>query len=134
LDRSLNDGRIKCHREDDSRLNTLERLVERGYFQNNRQMILSSWRLSFRRLFQVISSMNHLEKLNLLECDLSLTQDLPQLFRSCPKLTELHLTLFGMLEMGEKLENELRSGFQRLRLLEFTWDTCSLPLIQEIFT
>jgi hypothetical protein len=136
LDRTLNDGTMNCKLEDENRLITLERLVDGGYFQNNRQMIVSSWWPSIARLFRVIRSMTNLEKLSLLEWKLTLTQDLPQLFRSCPKLTELRLRLFESqeLEMNKFLKNELRSGFQRLRLLELNWRIDSWPVIQEIFT
>jgi len=135
LARSLNEESMNCYLQDKSCLNTLEWLVDRGYFQNNLKMILSSWWSSIP-LFQVISSMTHLEKLSLLKCNLTLTEDVPQLLRLCPKLTELHLSLSESqkLEMDEDLKNELRPGFERLRLLELKWDISSLPVIQEIFT
>jgi hypothetical protein len=126
---------MNCYLQDKSCLNTLEWLVDRGYFQNNLKMILSSWWSSIP-LFQVISSMTHLVKLSLLKCNLTLTEDVPQLLRLCPKLTELHLSLSESqkLEMDEDLKNELRPSFQRLRIVELKWDINSLPLIQEIFT
>jgi hypothetical protein len=105
-------------------------------------MIVKFDRLSIARLFQVICSMNNLEKLHLLECNLTLTEDLPQLFRSCPKLTELRVRLSDsnrvdrerFERMNEHLKNELRSGFQRLRLVEHHWVIDSFPEFQEIFT
>jgi hypothetical protein len=80
--------------------------------------------------------MNNLEKLELLNLELTLTKNVPQLFRSCPKLTEMRLKLAETqkLEMGEELENELRLGFQRLRRLELDWDIDSWPVVQEMFT
>ena len=135
LDRSLKNGRNNCYLEDESHMITLDRLAVGGYFQNNRQMIVNScWPVP--RLFQVLRYMNNLEKLNLLECHVTLTEELPQLFRWCPKLIELHLTTFESqeLEMYEGLKNELRSGFQRLRLLELEWGIDSWSVIVEIFT
>jgi hypothetical protein len=87
--------------------------------------------------------MTHLETLSLLNWKLSLTEDLLQLFRSCPKLTELRLKLDDChkLEMNEELKNELRSGCQRLRLFDVEFmsqwihrDIECWPAIQGIFT
>jgi hypothetical protein len=114
----------------------LERLAAGGFFKNNREVILT-WNWPFTPpLFQVLRSMNNLETLSLSEWKLTLTEDVPQLFRSCPKLTELRLKLAESqkLEKNEELENELRSGFQRLRLFELHWGIDSWPEIQEIFT
>jgi hypothetical protein len=136
LDRSFIDRNRHYELEDDSCRIILERLVDDGYFQNNRQLILSSWWSSLLRLFQVISSMTHLEKISLLHWKLTLAEDLLQMFRSCPKLTELHLELVEsqMLQMNEELKNELRSGFQRIQLLELHWYIDSCLIIQEILT
>jgi len=121
-----------------SRLTILERLVDGGFFKNNRQMIVSCRWPSIYRLCQSLRSMTHLETLNVLHWTLRLKQDVPQLFRSCPKLTELRLKLAEAqnFEMGEELKNELRSGFQRLRLVELHWDipADSWPVVQEMFT
>jgi hypothetical protein len=38
------------------------------------------------------------------------------------------------LEMNEELKNVLRSGFQRLQILELNWDINSWLVLQEIFT
>ena len=135
MDRSLNDGSMNCYLEDKSRLNTLEWLVDRGYFQNNRQMIVNSWWQSIR-FFRFILSMNNLAKLSLLHWTLILTQAVPQLFRSCPKLTELHLRLLESqeLEMNEDLKNELRTGFQKIRLCELICKIGSWQIMQEMFT
>jgi hypothetical protein len=80
--------------------------------------------------------MNNLETLSLSGCEVTLTQDLPQLFRSCSKLTELRIKLVASqkLEMNEKLKSELRSGFQRLKLFELDWGTNSWQIVKEIFT
>jgi hypothetical protein len=120
--------------DSDSRLITLERLVVGGYLKNNRQMIASSSYPSLPRLFRVVCSMTELEKLTVFDWNVRLTEDFPQLFRSCPKLTELRLKLAANLEMGEDPKNELRSGFQRLRLFELDWYMNSGSLIQEMFT
>ena len=145
LDRSFIDQSPNTELNDGSHLRTLERLedgkyfrhlVDGGYFQNNRQMILKSWGLTIPCLFKVISSMTHLEKLNLLDWNLKLTQDFLQMLRSCPNLTELRLKLFDNkeLEMDEELKYKLRSCFQRLRIFELHWLTISWPVLQEILT
>jgi hypothetical protein len=114
----------------------LERLADGGYFQNNREVIVNWCWPSVPRFSRFLHPMTKLEKLSLLKWDLTLTEDVPQLFRSCPTLTELHLRLFESqkVEMNEELKNELRSGFQRLQLLELHWFIDSWPLIQEMFT
>ena len=111
-----------------------------GFFKNNRQMILEgSWSWPcIPRFYEVLRSMAHLEKLSLLNRKLGLAQDVAELFRSCPKLTELHLKLDDWLndrmEIDEELKNELRSGFQRIRLLELHWGNFAWPVILELFT
>jgi hypothetical protein len=119
----------------ESLLTILKRLADGGFLKNNRQWIVGVGWTRDPWLFQVIRSMNNLEKLNLLKCKLTLT-DVPQLFRSCPKLTELHLRLFDRqnLEMGEELKNVLRPGFQRISLFELVWEIDSWPVLQEMFT
>jgi hypothetical protein len=136
LDRSLKNNPIFHHKQiPESLLTILKRLAVGKFFKNSRQWIVSYGLPRDPWLFQAICSMIHLEKLSLSECKLTLT-DLPQLFRSCPKLTELHLMLFDRqnVEMNEELKNELRPGFQRLRLVELKWDINSWQIIQEIFT
>jgi hypothetical protein len=128
--------------KDKSSLIILKRLADGGYFQNNRRMFVKFDCLFIARLFRIICSMNNLETLHLLECNLTLTEDLPHLFRSCPKLTELHVRLSDsnrddserFKRMNEDVRNELRPGFQRLRLVEFHWVIDSCPEFQEIFT
>jgi hypothetical protein len=161
FDRSLKDR--TCHYVPlyESHMITLERLADGGFFKNNRQMIVDFCWPSLPRFFRVIRSMTNLEKIDLLHWGLSLTEDLPQLFRSCPKLTELRLKLVESYktemreelknelkltelrlklvesfksEMCEELKNELRPGFERLRLFELKWEIDSWPAIQEIFT
>jgi hypothetical protein len=136
LGRSFIDRSSYPELKDESCRIILDQLADGGYFQNNRQLILSSWWSSISRLYQVISYMTHLEKISLLHWKLTLAEDLLQMFRSCSKLTELHLKLVESqkLEMGEELKNELRSGFQRLQLFELHWYIDSWPAIQEILT
>ena len=134
LDRSLNDKKSYYEQKYESRLIALERLVEGGNFLNVRQMIASSWWPSIPRFFRVICSMTNLEKIELMNLEMALIEeDLARLFRSCPKLTELHLALCDLpLETNEELKNELRSGCQRLKIFELHWDIVSCPIIQEI--
>ena len=138
MDRSLEDRCSFFEHEPDSRLIMLERLSDGGFLKNNRQMIVTNYcgPSSIPRFFRLILSMNNLETLSLSEWKLTLTEDVPQLFRSCPKLTELRLKLAESqkLEKNEELKNELRSGFQRLRLFELHWGIDSWPEIQKIFT
>jgi hypothetical protein len=140
LNRSLKDRCPYYELTDKKRLIILKRLAAGGFFKNNRQMIVEgSWsRPSISRFYQVLRSMAHLEKLSLLNWKLRLTQDVPKLFQSCPKLSELHLKLDDSLNLGleidEELKNELRSGFQRIRLLELHWVIYAWPVIQELFT
>ena len=119
----------------DGPLSILKRLADGGFLKNNRQWILDVGWSRGPWMFQVIRSMNNLEKLSLLECKLTLT-DVSQLFRSCPKLTELHLSLFGRQnsEMGEELRNVLRPGFQRISLFQLVWEIDSWPVLQVMFT
>jgi hypothetical protein len=134
LDRSFED--CSSQLEYESRLIILKRLVNRGLLKNNRQMILNYICPSIPWIFRVISCMANLEKLSLLKWEPKLAEYLPQLFRSCPKLTDLHLRLVESqkLEMGESLKNELRSGFQRLKIFELGWGINSWPAIREILT
>jgi hypothetical protein len=136
LDRSLKDSSTIFFFEDKSRLITFERLADGGYFKNNRQVIVRFCSPPIHGFLRVIRSMTHLEKLSLLYGRLSLTQHLPQLFRSCPKLTQLHLGLYERQKskVNEVLKNELRSGFQRLRLFVLELGIYSCSLIQEILT
>ena len=93
LNRSLKDRWPYYELTDKKRLTILKRLAAGGFFKNNRQMIVEgSWsRPSIHRFYQVVRSMADLEKLSLLNWKLRLTQDVPKLFQSCPKLSELHL-------------------------------------------
>jgi hypothetical protein len=138
LDRSLEDGTY-CYRKDHSSLMILERQADGEYVQNKCRFSVKP-RSFNARLFRVIRFITDLETLHLLECNLTLTEDLPQLFRSCPKLTELHVRLSDpegvererLTQMNEDVKNELRSGFQRL--VELHWVSYSCPVILEIFT
>ena len=65
-----------------NRLITLRRLVDGGYFQNTRQMIVDSEWPSIPRFFRVICSMTNLEKLELMHLKMTLTEeDLALLFQ-----------------------------------------------------
>ena len=134
LNRSLVDRQYRL-KPDSRRMDSLERLADGGYLKNNRQMKANWYMPSFPRLLEMIGSMNNLETLSLLGCELTLTKDLPQLIRSCPKLTELRIKLFDNQKLEkEVLKNDLRPGFKRLRLFELYWHNDSLPLIQKMFT
>ena len=134
MDRSLDDRCGFCEQKPYSEL--LERLSNGGLLKNNRQMVVKWQWPSNRQLFRVIGSMNNLETLSLFEWNLTLTEDVPKLFRSCPKLTRLRLKLVESqkLELNEELKNDLRPGFQRLKIFEFKWKIESGPVIQEILT
>ena len=136
LDRSLTDRWYYFEHKPDSSLVALERLADGGYLKNNRQMKVIFYWPCFPRLCRIIRSTTHLETLSLLKWKLTLTQDLPQLLRSCPNLTELRMNLAERqkVEMGEELKNELRPCFQRLKIFELKWDINSWPIIQEMFT
>jgi hypothetical protein len=135
LDRSLTDRTFYYKQKYENRMITLERLADGGFLKNNRQMIVILRWPSFPRFCQVVRSMTKLEKLEILDSKLTLTQDVPQLFQSCPKLTELRMKLVESqnLEMNEDLRNDLRSGFQRLQLFELDWEIDGWPVIQKIF-
>ena len=80
------------------------------------------------------SFISELEKVNWLTCPLKLTEEVPQLFRAYPKLTELRMDLLNnsKLKMNDELENEVRAGFQRLKLFELKWSIHSWPKFQKI--
>ena len=125
----------------DGPLSILKRLADGGFLKNNRQWIVDVGWSRGPWMFQVIRSMNNLEKVNLV-CNLTQTEDLQQLFRSCPTLTDLRVGLFDpnqvererFEQMNEETKNELRSGFQTLRLLKLYWYIDLCPEIQEILT
>ena len=128
---------------DENLLKILERLAEKGYLQNNRQLReFESDSFHISSYSQVVSSMKTLETLEL-ESYMSFG-DLARVFQSCSKLTELKITAFEfeMEKMGEDLKSELRPGFQRLRRLYLRWyiDNDSLPVthgrnyLQELLT
>ena len=115
-----------------------ERLVEEGVLKNNRELFVScnSWP-HIPRLLGNICSMKKLDTLKLVHCGLTLEQ-LSTLFRSCPELVELsvELDVKQKLEMDNCQKNELRTGFQKLKLLMLCGhiDNDSWPVIKEIVT
>ena len=83
-------------------LKILELLVDEGFLKNNCELVISSadcmvaqfeGRTLGSRYLQVIYSMNNLEKLVILEYDMTVA-DLAHLFQSCPNIIHLHLKLF----------------------------------------
>ena len=110
MDRSLEDGTSHRDLEDESSLIILERLADGGYFQNNRRMFMKFDSPFITRLIRVIRSMKNLEKLHLLQCNLSLTEDLPQFFRSCPKLTDLRVRLSDPKRVDRKRFNRMNEN------------------------
>ena len=118
----------------DTVFNLLNRLIDGGFFNNNRQLFVSNWFSSSRLTFKLVCSMKNLETLNSLDLNCATLEDLQCLFRSCPKLTNLHYTLPARQELNEDLKNELRSGFQRLGHLSIDcrMDNNSFLVIREM--
>ena len=130
----------------ESLLKILERLAGKGYLQNNRQfkchLRLAQLFMKFDRshsscFFELICSMKNLEELNLF--GYVLTPDgLAHLFQSCSKLTNLYIGIhyWETLEIDERLKNQLKTGFQRLRCLKLgcSIDKVTWPVIQELLT
>ncbi len=79
--------------------------------------------------------MRKLDTLKLFDFEITVEQ-LSTLFQSCPELVELNVKLDvrQKLEMDYCLKNELRTGFQKLKLLTFCGhiDNDSWPAIKEI--
>ena len=110
-------------------LKILELLVDEGFLKNNCELVISSAdcmvaqferRTLGSRYLQVIYSMNNLEKLVILEYDMTVA-DLAHLFQSCPNISHLRLKLFrhDILESkNDLLQNQLRLGFQKLQHLQ----------------
>ena len=110
-------------------LKILELLVDEGFLKNNCELVISSadcmvaqfeGRTLGSRYLQVIYSMNNLEKLVILEYDMTVA-DLAHLFQSCPNIIHLRLKLFrqDLWDMKDDLSlNQLILGFQKLQLLE----------------
>jgi hypothetical protein len=115
-------------------LKILELLTDEGCLKNNRELVVDSeWSLG-RRFLQINCSMTNLEKLDIMEYEVKLS-DLACLFQSCAKLIELHMKLsrYETSEIDEDCRSHLRLGFQRLRCFElacFVFN--SWELIQEI--
>jgi hypothetical protein len=139
FDRSLSINRPVDNAAKKSLLVILQQLIEGGFLKNVCQLVARfDWPHS--QFVEALCSMNNLRKLNASDCDLILEQ-LPHVFRNCPKLTDLHYyskipSLFESqtLNINEGVKNELRLGFQRLRFLELVYCIESWPEIREIFT
>ncbi len=130
----------------ESLLKILERLAGEGYLQQNRQfkcnVRLAQLFMKFDRshsscFFELICSMKNLEELNLF--GYTLTPDiLAHLFQSCFKLVQLNIGIHNCktLEMDERLKDQLKTGFQKLRCLKLgcSIDKVTWPVIQEILT
>jgi hypothetical protein len=115
-----------------------KRLVEEGVLKNNCELSVSS--CSKPHIPWLLGSICFMEKLDRLEFNyfgITLEQ-LSTLFRSCPELVELdvELDVGQKLEMDDCLKNDLRRGFQKLKILSFQCyiDNDSWPAIKEIVT
>ena len=122
---------------EDSLFNILERMAGEGYLQNNRNLAVDFDFSSNPRFVEMICSMRNVESLDLNEHDL--TPDvLAHVFQSCSKLIELCIATqkYKTLEMGEHRKNQLRPGFQNLRLLDLVCfiDNDTWSVIQEMMT
>jgi hypothetical protein len=98
---------------DESFLMILEWLAREGYLQNNRRLdVQLHWSRS-SRFVELICSMKNLEKLDM--CGYDLTPEvLAHVFRSCFKLTELHIGTkkCETLDMDEHLKKSTKTRFQ----------------------
>jgi hypothetical protein len=125
-----------CDLRDDSLYKFLERMAEKGYFQNTQQFEETQSYLSENSWsVKIICSMKNLEKLTS-GADHLTPGDFALVFQSCTKLIELDINAFEfeMNEMGKDLVDQLRPGFQRLRRLELTCSMVSWAKIQEMLT
>ena len=125
-------------------LKILELLVDEGFLKNNCELGMPSAdgiiapfeRALGSRFLQVIYSMNNLEKLDIMEYDVTVA-DLARLFQSCPNIILLHLKLFRIFtldsENDPKSQNQLRLGFQKLQHLKIVGDCYSGYLFLELF-
>jgi hypothetical protein len=114
-----------------------ERLVEEGFLKNSCKLYELCYWSNIPRFLRYICCMKKLQSLHLDKCQLTLEQ-LSTLFRSCPELVELNLGLDLSLksDMDEHLKNELRRGFEKLRLFVLNGyiNNDSWPVIQEIMS
>jgi hypothetical protein len=111
-------------------LKILELLVDEGFLKNNCEMVMppADWIAPFQgrplghRYLQVIYSMTNLEKLDIMEYDVTFA-DLANLFQSCPNIINLHLKLVRHDSDSDSEEDlsqtQLRLGFKKLQHLEF---------------
>ncbi len=123
---------IKDERDD---YKIVERLAEKGYFQNTQQFIGFESDLSNISSFvKIICSMKNLEKSSL--PDHLTLGDFALVFQSCSKLIELDISAseFELDKMDGALIDQLRPGFQRLRCLYLDCSMVSWAGIQEMLT
>ena len=126
--------RTSCHSDEttESLLNILHQLAEGGFLKNNRIFILKELDWSHNdRFIQDICSMQNLERLDLWECEVTIT-DLASVFRSCSKLMDLLIKDYASepdvprdsypsskeIEQDDKEFNDFSLGKKRLRLCE----------------
>jgi hypothetical protein len=126
IDRSLTIKRPSGHSHEttESLLSILHQLAEGGCLKNNQIFILKDLDWSHNDPFiQDVCSMKNLEKLDLLDCEVT-RKDLLSVFRSCPKLMELRIKDFGYsptlntIEQFKEEANELELDYKRLRLFD----------------
>ena len=121
---------------DENIFSILKRLSGEGYLKNIRQLEVDRV-IRSPLIVELICSMKNLETLDLRDQELTL-DSLAHVFQSCSKLTSLYVATneYKTFEMDEHLKNQLRSGFQRLQLLQFEcfFDKDSWPVIQEMLT
>ena len=112
-----------------SLLKILDLLEHKGFLKNNCElqfaeeqmtMIMPFERPLGLRFLEVIRSMHNLEKLDIMEYDVTFSE-LAHLFQSCPKIIHLHLRLARQdtWDSEEDLSrNQLKLGFQKLQLFK----------------
>jgi hypothetical protein len=111
----------------------LERLAEKGYFQNTQQFHRCQFSLYNNSSFvKIIRSMKKLEILTTDAHYLTL-EDLALVFQSCSKLVVLDIYIHQF-EMDEAVIDQLKPGFQRLRRLNLECAIVSWAGIQEMLT
>jgi hypothetical protein len=118
-----------------SLLNIFEQLVDEGFLKNNCELVTQFGMPWGQRLLQALQSMNNLEKLDIMEHDVTFA-DLAHLFHSCPNITHLNLKLVRQdkRNRNEDLsQDQLKLGFQKLKHLGIAGDIFHGNLFLEIF-